>query len=145
MKNQTPIYLEQFFAASVPIVWDCLTQIKHLQQWLFKELKHFKPEPFFTTEFAYDYKGKTFTHCWEVMDIIPQKQLVLGWRYKEYPGVAKVRFKLSTSPNGCIVELTENLIDPFPEIEEFKRKNRKAGWKDLLHTRLFNYIIDFLE
>ena len=58
MKNLTPIYLEQLFAASVPIVWDCLTIIKHLQQWLFKELKHFKPEPFFTTEFAYDYKGK---------------------------------------------------------------------------------------
>ena len=57
----------------------------------------------------------------------------------------KVRFKLSTSPNGCIVELTENLIDTFPEIEEFKRKNIKAGWKDLLHTRLFNYIKDFLE
>ena len=140
MQNLQPIELEQSFSVSPQIIWSCLTELHHLKQWFFQELNEFNAEPNFRTAFSIEFNEKIFTHCWEIKEIVPQNRLVLGWQYNEYSGDSEVIFDLSTTPQGCLVQLNASILDPFPVMEEFTRKNMKAGWKDLLHTRLVNYV-----
>ena len=140
MNNLNFIHLEQTFAVTPQVIWEHLTQLHYLQQWFFKELEDFSPRVGFSTSFAFDYNGKTFTHCWEVVEALPQERLVLLWSYKEYSGRAEVHFELSSTPHGCLVILTEKLLQPFPAIKEFKRTNRKTGWKSVLQSRLVDAV-----
>ena len=100
----------------------------------------FEPTKGFKTFFAFIYHNKTFTHQWEVRDVIIQEKLTLGWQYKEYPGESEAIFEISSSPKGCILKLTANILSPFPEMEEFSRESMQTGWTDLIQTRLKDYV-----
>lgn len=130
MQNLQPIELEQSFSVSPQIIWSCLTELHHLNQWFFQELNEFNAAPNFRTEFSIEFNGKIFTHCWEIREIVLQNRLVLGWQYKEYSGDSEVIFGLSTTPRGCLLQLNASILDPFPAMEEFSQKNMKAGGKN---------------
>ena len=127
MQNLQPIELEQSFSVSPQIIWSCLTELHHLNQWFFQELNEFNAEPNFRTAFSIEFNGKIFTHCWEIREIVPQNRLVLGWQYKEYSGDSEVIFDLSTTPHGCLVQLKASILDPFPDMEEFTKKKYESG------------------
>ena len=140
MNNHKPIHLKQSFVVSPQVIWEHLTQLHYLQQWFFKELNDFSPIVNFKTSFPFYYNDKTFTHCWEVVEVLPSRRLVLLWSYKEYSGKAEVQFELFSTPHGCLVFFTEKLLSPYPAMEEFKRGNRKTGWKSVLQSRLVDAI-----
>ena len=127
MQNLQPIELEQSFSVSPQIIWSCLTELHHLNQWFFQELNDFNAELNFRTAFSIEFNGKKFTHCWEIRQIVPQNRLVLGWQYKEYSGDSEVIFDLSTTPQGCLVQLNASILDPFPDMEEFTQKKHESG------------------
>jgi hypothetical protein len=103
-------------------------------------LTSFEPTRGFKTFFTFQYNNKTFTHQWEVREVIMQEKLCLGWQYKEYPGDSEAIFEISSSPKGCILKLTATILSPFPEMEEFSRESMQSGWTDLIQTRLKAYV-----
>ena len=111
-----------------------------MQAWYFKEIEHFEPVRGYSTKFAIEYNGKTFTHLWTVRHVSPQKSLTLGWQYAEYPGDSEAIFSIEPAPEGSLLTLTANILDPFPDIVEFSRESMLAGWTELLRTRLKNYL-----
>ncbi len=140
MKTNTSLSVVEEFNVSPPLLWKCLTQLEHLQQWFFTELNSFEPTIGFKTYFTFNYNNKTFTHQWEVRGVVPQEKLTLGWQYKEYSGDSEAIFDISASPKGCILKLTANILSAFPALEEFSRESMQTGWTDLIQTRLKAYV-----
>lgn len=141
MKNNASIVIQQNFSVSRSLLWDYLTQLKHMQQWFFAELNFFDSVLGFQTSFAFDYEGKTFTHQWDIRELIPKEKLVLGWRYAEYPGDSIVCFELKDSIQGCHLLLSATVLKPFPKIKEFSPESMKAGWSSLICERLLEYVV----
>ena len=140
MTTNNSIVVLQEFNVPPPLLWKYLTQLEHMQEWFFKELRSFEAVRGFKTSFAFLYNNKIFTHQCEVKDILPQKRLCLGWKYKEYPGDSETIFEISSSPKGSILKLTANILKSFPAIEEFSRESMQTGWTDLIQTRLKGYV-----
>ena len=140
MSTQQSIIVQEQFNVSPQLLWQCLTQLEHMQKWFFKELKSFEAVRGFKTSFAFQYNNKTFTHQWEVREVIIQEKLCLGWKYKEYPGDSEAIFEISSSPKGTILKLTATILSSFPEMEEFSRESMKTGWTDLIQKRLNAYV-----
>jgi len=140
MSTQQSIIVQEQFNVSPQLLWQCLTQLEHMQKWFFKELKSFEAVRGFKTSFAFQYNNKTFTHIWTVREVIIQEKLCLGWEYKEYPGTSEAIFEISSSPKGTILKLTATILSSFPEMEEFSRESMKTGWTDLIQKRLNTYV-----
>ena len=140
MTTNNSIVVLQEFHVPLPLLWKYLTQVEHMQQWFFKELKSFEAVRGFKTSFAFQYNNKIFTHLWEVKDGLLQEKLCLGWKYKEYPGDSEAIFEISSSPKGSILKLTANILSSFPAMEEFSRESMQSGWTDLIQTRLKGYV-----
>ena len=137
--NKSIVVLQEFYVPP-PLLWKYLTQVEHMQQWFFQELKSFEAVRGFKTSFAFQYNNKIFTHQWEVKDVLLQERLCLGWKYKEYPGDSEVIFEISSSPKGSILKLTATILFSFPAMEEFSRESMQTGWTDLIQTRLKVYV-----
>lgn len=140
MNCDKAITITQDFDVPCHVLWQYLTQLHHMQAWFFEELEAFDPSIGFTTQFAFDYQGKTFTHCWDVRDVIDGKLLALGWKYREYSGDSVALFTLKESAGGCRLCLEATIVEPFPALEEFSLESMKAGWTGLLQDRLKNYV-----
>ena len=138
-RNKSIVVLQEFHVPP-PLLWKYLTQVEHMQQWFFQELKLFEAVRGFKTSFAFQYNNKIFTHQWEVKDVLLQEKLCLGWKYKEYPGDSEAIFDISSSPKGSILKLTANILSSFPAMEEFSRESMQSGWTDLIQTRLKRYV-----
>lgn len=141
MKNKASIVIQQNFSVSRSLLWSYLTQLKHMQLWFFEELKSFEPVLGFQTNFAFNYEGKTFTHQWDIRELIPEEKLVLGWQYAEYEGDSTACFELKDSIQGCQLFLTASVLEPFPKIKEFSMESMKTGWSGLVHERLLDYVL----
>ena len=140
MTTNNRIVVLQEFHVPPPLLWKYLTQVEHMQQWFFQELKSFEAVRGFKTSFAFQYNNKIFTHQWEVKDVLLQEKLFLGWKYKEYPGDSEAIFEISSSPKGSILKLTANILSSFPTMEEFSRESMQSGWTDLIQRRLKGYV-----
>ena len=140
MTTNDSIIVQQEFEVSPKLLWKYLTQLEHMQKWLFAALTSFEVTRGFKTFFTFNYNNKNFTHLWEVRDVLAQEKLCLGWQYKEYPGDSEAIFEISSSPKGTILKLTANILSPFSEMEEFSRESMQTGWTGLIQTQLKAYV-----
>lgn len=135
------IIVTQSFNCSRKVIWDAITTHDQMIQWFFENIPSFRPEEGFHTKFVVEHEGRTFTHLWTILEVIPEKKIVYDWRYKEYPGIGQVIFELSDYNGLTQLTLTNHGLETFPkDIEEFKEESCKAGWNYFINQRLREFI-----
>lgn len=90
--NET-IIVEQSFYVSISVLWNAVTNVKDMRRWFFENIKDFKPEIGFKTEFPVKSGKRIFTHLWQIVEVEPFKKLVYNWKYLEYTGNSFVYFE----------------------------------------------------
>lgn len=50
-KNDAPVIVEQSFNTPIEVLWNAITEIDQMRQWLFENIPAFKPEVGFETQF----------------------------------------------------------------------------------------------
>jgi len=136
-----PIIIEADFKATIETVWKALTEIEQMQQWYFDQLVDFKAEVSFKTQFSLQHEGRTFTHIWKVIEVIPSEKISYSWSYKEYPGNSIVTFTLKETAIGTHLHLKTIVLEDFPQnIQAFKRESGVAGWEYLIGESLRKYL-----
>ncbi len=139
-KNEPPVSVSDTFACSSERLWRALTEPDEMRNWYFEPMHEFKAEIGFATQFAIQNEGRVFTHCWQVVEVEPLKQLSYSWRYAEYPGRAVVHFKLSGS-NPTKLEVTMEVQEDFPDyVPEFARESCQSGWDYLIGESLESFL-----
>ena len=136
-----PIINEHTFNRPARDVWNALSVQKEMVQWFFDNIPAFEARVGFETRFAVQSENRTFTHCWKVLEAIPNQKLTYSWKYEEYPGDATVTFELNERGNTTDLKLTLHVLEDFPdEIPEFKRESCIGGWDYFLRERLKEYL-----
>lgn len=136
-----PIVVSQDFNASINTVWKAITEPSKMQLWFFENMPDFKAEVGFKTLFKV-YSGKrTFTHLWEIVEVIPQQKIVYSWKYLEYAGTAFISFELIKNNTQTILTVTNTVLEDFTEkIPEFKSESCLDGWQYFIQKRLKNFL-----
>ncbi len=135
------ITLRKTIPVSCTTLWSALTELDQMQQWYFQELKEFKAKVGFENAFTFEYKGKTFTHKWRVVEVEPSQKIAYYWQYEEYEGDSIVSFQMEKVPNGSHLHLEARILSPFPEMEEFSQKSMEKGWSSLIEDRLIPFLL----
>ena len=135
------IVVTETFVCSKSEVWKAITKHDQMIKWFFDNIPNFRAEEGFHTKFLIENEGRQFTHLWTITEVVPEKKIVYDWRYKEYPGIAKVIFELSDDSGQTKLTLTNLVLEPFPDdIEEFKEESCRSGWNYFINQRLKAYI-----
>ena len=142
MKKTDPlIIVEQTFYSPIEIVWTAITNLAEMHQWYFDNIPDFKAEIGFKTEFNVKSEDRNFLHQWEITEVEPNKIITYIWQFKEYPGKALVTFELSRKENVTKLQLTNKVVEDFPQdIPEFKRESCIGGWQYFINQRLVDYL-----
>jgi uncharacterized protein YndB with AHSA1/START domain len=139
--NEQPVRVSQLLRHPAERVWNAITDHNELTRWYFENLPDFIPETGFSTSFAVHSDGRTFTHQWEIIEVIPFKQISYSWNYLEYPGNSVLTMKLTPEHGGTLLEIIHETTEDFPgDIPEFKRESCLEGWKYFLGHRLVGYL-----
>jgi len=137
----SPILIRKEFDQPAKVVWEALTDIDLMRKWYFDNIPDFKPEIGFKTRFAISNEGRTFTHLWEVTEVIPFQKISYNWKFKEYPGDSFIIFELEEKGSHTILTLREEISSAFPDdIPEFKRESAVEGWNYFIGERLTNFL-----
>ena len=132
-----PVIVAEIFDVPIEKVWNAITDVETMKHWYFDNIDQFKPEVGSKSKFAVHSGDRTFTHLWEVTEVIPNKVLAYSWRYAEYPGDSELQFLLSEENGKTKLTVTATFIEEFPaDIPEFKRESCKAGWTYFIKERL---------
>jgi len=132
-----PITVEENFTASVDQVWKAITDVKEMRLWFFDNIESFNPEVGFETQFLVQVEDRKYTHCWKVIELIPNKKITYTWRYEEYQGDASVTFELFEKQDQVTLKLSLKVIEDFPsDIPEFTIESCQAGWNYFIGERL---------
>jgi len=142
MKRTDPaIIVKEEFKTTKETLWKAITDINEMQHWYFTMIPDFAPTVGFKTEFEVSVENRTFTHVWEVTEVIPNKMITYIWTYLEYPGKAAVSFELLEKEGGLQLVLTLYVLENFPEdIPEFRRESCIHGWEYFLQGNLKDYM-----
>ena len=142
MKAQdSPIVVSETYNASVEDLWSAITEPEFMREWYFEDIKDFKPELGFKTNFVIEHNNKTFTHQWEIVDIDAFRKITYKWSYKEYQGLGLVTFELVDLGESSQLKLTNSVLNDFPsDMEEFTSKSCEAGWNYFIKDSLKNYL-----
>ncbi|WP_299311952.1 SRPBCC domain-containing protein [uncultured Aquimarina sp.] len=139
--TDAPIAVEETFTVSVDKVWRAITDVKEMRLWFFDNIESFKPEVGFQTQFLVQVEDRNYTHCWKVIEVIPNKKITYTWQYEEYPGDASVTFELFDKQDKTTLKLSLNVTEDFPSnIPEFTRESCLGGWNYFIGERLKEYI-----
>ncbi len=139
--SQAPIIVSQEYQATPLEVWNAITRPQQMRKWYFEQIIDFKAQVGFKTQFTIQHNNRTFTHQWEITEVILQKKLSYSWQYKEYPGLARVDFELLPAENGVTLTLTNTVTEDFPDnIPEFTRESCLGGWQYFIQQQLKNYL-----
>ncbi len=139
--RKDPIVVEAEVPVTVPNAWRAITDQTEMIQWYFPQIPEFKPQVGFETQFVVESKGRSFTHLWKVISVVPGQSIAYSWKYLEYPGEGMVTFKLEETGDRTKVTLINEGLDSFPiEIPEFSRESCLAGWNYFLKERLASYL-----
>ncbi len=131
----------QFFDHDPASVWGVITLHEHLVKWYFEQLPGFEAKKGFQTSFAVRSEERTFTHIWEVTEVVPEKRISYSWSYKEYSGNSLLTMNLDRQDAGTLLTLTHRTLEDFPDgIPEFKRESCLGGWRYFINDRLKNYL-----
>ena len=140
-KSEGFICIEQDFQTSIEAIWSALTDIDEMKKWFFDNIPDFQPKVGFSTQFAVSSESRTFTHRWDVTEVIPQKSITYSWNYIEYPGDSFITFALTEIKNGVRLNLTIEVVEDFPDnIPEFERASCIGGWNYFLGQQLRGYL-----
>ena len=140
-KNEPPVIVEQHFNTSPERLWRAITNPAEMRQWFFEQMPDFQAEVGFYTEFVIKNEGRTFTHCWTIREVIPEKLIVYRWNYPEYPGDSNVHFAIESQGDGALLRVSTEILEDYPDdIPEFKRESAVAGWKYFIQDRLPAYL-----
>ncbi|WP_299440899.1 SRPBCC domain-containing protein [uncultured Aquimarina sp.] len=135
--TDVPIIVEETFTASVDQVWKAITDVKEMRLWFFDNIESFKPEVGFETQFLVQVEDRKYTHCWKIIESIPNKKITYTWRYEEYPGDASVTFELFEKQHQVMLILSLKVTEDFPsDIPEFTIESCQAGWNYFIGERL---------
>jgi len=138
----SPIIIEHQYKASAQQLWQALTNLEQMQQWYFENLPNFKPKVGFETAFVVHNEGRTFTHLWEVLVVIPQKEITYSWRFKEYKGESTSQFLIEHETETTVnLKLIIEILKDFPaDVPEFRVESGLAGWHYFLKQRLTQFL-----
>lgn len=138
--NET-IIVEQTFNASIKTVWEAITEVVQMRKWFFENIKSFKPEVGFKTQFNVQSEGRNFKHLWTLTEVEPLKKIVYNWKYEEYPGNSFVHFELFEQNKKTKLRVTSIVTESFPkDIPEFKSESCKKGWNYFIKNNLKKFI-----
>jgi uncharacterized protein YndB with AHSA1/START domain len=142
MKNtEDPIIVSQNFNTSIVELWNAITELDQMKQWFFNNIKTFKAEVGFETQFLVQLEDRKFTHLWKLTEVIPFEKITYLWQYAEYPGVGIVTFNLTDNKEYVTLKLVSTVTEDFPdEIPEFKRESGVMGWNYFIKLALKEYI-----
>lgn len=139
--SDEPIVVEQAFHKSREDVWSAVTELKQMREWFFDNIEEFEPKVGFKTSFVLQSGERTFTHFWEITEVVPLQKITYNWRYKEYPGDSFVKFELHEKASSTRLRVSTEVILDFPEeIPEFKRESGIQGWNYLIGKQLTAYL-----
>jgi len=139
--QKMPIIVEQTFNASISKVWNAITDPNQMRQWFFETIDSFKPEVGFETQVNVRSNDIDYLHLWNVTEVVPEKKITYGWKYRDYPGDSFVMFELSSANNQTNLKLTHTGIESFPQDNpDFSRESCNEGWNFLIHKRLKEFI-----
>lgn len=136
-----PIIISHLMRAPIEDVWTAITDPVAMKKWYFAQLKDFRAEPGFRTEFKVKNGGRKFTHIWEVTEVIPPRRISYLWAYKEWKGLGLVTFNLEAHGRFTCLTLTSAGGHSFKApIPEFNRDSGVEGWTYLICESLPAYL-----
>jgi len=139
--SDPPVVVEYEFNTTVQKAWSAINDLDEMRQWYFDKIKDFKPEIGFKTQFAVQVEDRTFTHLWEVSEVIPHEKITYNWKYLEYLGSGDVSFELIPAQEHVMVKLVVTLIEDYPDhIPEFKRESCTQGWEYFIGHNLKTFL-----
>lgn len=135
------IRVSQIYPCSPERIWNALTRPEEMRTWFFEQIKDFKAEIGFQTEFMVQTEDRLFPHVWKVIAIEPMRILGMDWSYRGYDGMGYVQFELKRVPEGTELSVTNTGLDSFTlDIPEFTEASCRAGWEFFLQDRLKEYV-----
>ncbi len=141
MKESNPIVVEQTYQVPTEKLWRAITDPDEMRQWFFEQMKDFRPEKGFRTEFIVENNGKIYPHVWKILEVVPGKKIKYDWTYRGYPGQGYVTFELTPGKNSTSLKLTNEGLETFPQDNpDFSRERCTAGWKCFLQDRLKKHL-----
>lgn len=137
----TPLIVEELLEAQPEAVWKAISNRDEMSLWYF-DLKEFKAEKGFSFQFeGGPSEDRMYTHLCTVLEAIPDEKLSYSWKYKGYEGSSTVSFELFPQENGTLIRLTHSGLETFPtDNPDLARGNFEAGWTEIIHTLLPEYL-----
>jgi uncharacterized protein YndB with AHSA1/START domain len=134
-----PVVIDRTLNAPVERVWNALTDVDQMRQWYFN-LKEFKAKVGFEFEVVVEHEDNRYHHLCRVAEVIPKRRIAYTWRYKGVPGDSLVTFELSAQADTTRLKLTHSGIETFPKTPAYARKNFEAGWTQIVHSELRQFV-----
>ena len=139
-KSDPPIIVEDTLKATPEAVWSALTRLDEMRLWYFDNIDEFKPEVGSRSQFPVVSEDRTFTHLWEVTEVVPNERISYVWQYEEYPGESLLTFTIQSRENAVQVKIITDILKDFPDgIPEFQRESCRDGWEYFM-GRLKKYL-----
>ncbi|MBT8280648.1 MAG: SRPBCC domain-containing protein [Muriicola sp.] len=140
-KSDPPIVIKASFDRSAEDLWNSLTLLPEMKNWYFDVLEAFEAREGFKTAFKVHSEDRTFTHLWEVIEVVPGEKITYRWEFEEYPGASTSTFEISGTNHQSELVLTVLVREDFPSgIPEFKRESCIGGWEYFLLGNLKKYL-----
>ncbi|MEO6537462.1 MAG: SRPBCC domain-containing protein [Ferruginibacter sp.] len=135
------LIVERLFDATVPRVWQAITDKSEMKKWYF-DLEEFIPKVGFTFQFlAGEDEGKKFLHFCEITEVVKEKKLSYSWRYDGLQGNSFVTFELFKQDDKTLLKLTHKGLETFAEAgPDFAKESFSKGWNYFLYDALKNYL-----
>ncbi len=140
-KTDDPIIIKEDFNCTKEILWEALTDLTYMKQWYFSQIQNFNAIVGFKTQFVVTVEDRTYTHIWEIIEVIPLQKITYTWQFQEHPGISTSAFEIIENKNGVSLLLTIEVLEDFPDtVPEFRRKSCIAGWEYFINGNLKNYM-----
>lgn len=140
-KTDAPIIIKEDFSCNRETLWKALTDLAFMKRWYFDQIENFEATVGFKTQFVVTVEDRTYTHMWEIIEVIPLQKITYTWQFREHPGISTSAFEIIENKNGVSLLLTIEVLDDFPDtIPEFRRESCIAGWEYFINGNLKNYM-----
>lgn len=137
------------FDVSIPvprtIVWECLTENRHIQQWWGKGVMlHPEAEGEFFEPWT-DKHGKQHTTRGVVTAIEPPARLQFDWKDEGWAHPTRVEFLLKDNDGATLLYLAHSGWDAFPDAERAQKVDEhRKGWRELISS-FRNYCLQMAQ
>ncbi|TDX02007.1 SRPBCC family protein [Dinghuibacter silviterrae] len=140
--GREPVVVERAFATTKDRVWRALTELDQMRVWYFPQIKDFRAEVGFETEFTLSHKGKDYIHQWRVTEVVPGRKISYEWAFGGYPGTSLLTIELFEQMGATWLRLTHTGIETFRGdlFPDLSRENFVEGWTSFIGTSLRNYL-----